>query len=1546
MLVSCLRLQEIQFRDALALHVGASSASSRTVSRSKASWTRSIPWELQLKYRLDDSTTVGHECHVRLNTLDVPYGFNYADPSNAVVMTPSSLRYLFALSACIRNAQAAMLAGPSEVEKATLAVQVSSILGRRAFCIVVAPSTQYSHVVRLLAGALYSGGTFCVQFPYVTDCAAAILKVLGTQLAAIERAVLTGSLISGVHRAPIAFTPGTAFLVTCTATSSHSLYSVNDVRVWSESMGQFEVVAADYELVLEALLCVNGFADPGGLSKKLLLVHNQARSICVLHATAAGAERLDNRNVLSMRMLKAVIHDVARRMKRSEEEFERPNLQRYLLRKVMLNYVRDVAGDEETYNAVAAIVTAVFQNEAHQQEWFVKQFEREEEERQSERRATLTKWLYTACDQCHFAPRPQLINNALTLSSHMNTSIGTILAGACGTGKTTAYHVLAKAIDAEYQSHQEHLQILQQQHQGGSQDVDARASPSVQTNRRATSAMLPNSGRSRTTRNTAVEADAAVFVRVVLPGALTLTQLYGSAFTESRKDAASSVLGRLVHEAQNIYSSTVHVNRRAYARSPTDSDAPQKLWVVFDRTIETPWIETLMLVLKSQRRSDANGMRSMASELFLPFENGEFMTVPPNLRFLFESLSLAAASPSVVASNAILHFKSESEGDMAPSGALHSVFLHRFFTLQRKQLSANHSLGAEITRVFDTIERRLLDTCLLDRLQTVIEKYAPAVRMTCLQRVQGFVSLLQAVLHSIVSMPTEDDTRVLVSTLLDEDGQAQDVLSLRIAMGLAYSLLWGFAACISDSSQLMLLVSSTVKSVAPEAAPAWSSSGREVNLFETIADFAGMRFVHVNEALVGAATKVRGVSLDNPLYTDAGQKSNALGSLSTQQPSFLFVPTRSSLLTHAAMKDALRTGRTVLLVGDEDSRRTTLLRSFMQQMASVSALLAQVNNTSGPSSSSTSSGNNDTGSDKGTTSEEKTLESVNRIRFHQISLVMVLAARFCRESDQGAMPNGSENRLSTASLPASQYSTATSGASAPFDPTWTPRMTAAVQKLDSNSVIPFFFGMTQHDHGALELAGCMERMLHRERAGVFEPPPGKAAILLIDDLHLQTPDHPDEADRSKHVTQTSNYPSCYEFLRSASEHSTVYTKDTGAAATVENLFMIASTSLRGFLGNRPNTRGDLSPCGHSDAFVKLAQRCFPVLTPSCSSTELCSIFSASLATRMDRSAGDVATRLATTVKQELPGIVAATVVLWERLRDLNLRTGRESSRSLGPALFNLHDLARVFDAIGSVDALAVEDSETLLRLWTHECVRTFQDQFLGIEGNEECYPITSEIALARDMLRQVKQLASRPQATEASARTEDLPGAESLDKDALRKGPLRAGALHQLMQVALTPSTSKAQATTSPNKKSSARLSRVSEASTRRSNPAGASVLWAFVPEVVYFDRRPTSFQGGRDASSKSLARRSSRMLLRRASHEIGSLVQPKRPTAGWVYAELVDDETASRDAVDSVVQKYFNWVAASSSGFSGPEQPPVSARWSLLPLDPNLPYVSLSLVH
>lgn len=1502
-LVACLTMQELQLRDSVASHFGRDD--------------EAIPWEMQLKYRLDDNTTVGHECYVQLGSLCVPYGFNYHHPSSSVVVTRSSLRYLFTLSACIRNAQGCFLTGPAESGKSTLTNQVGSILGRKEFATTVSSTTQYAHLARLLAGALVSGGTFCAMFGRLTAPATTILKTLVTTITSIERSVLSGAHIDALHRSPIPFVAGTALMITCSNQPTASSYSTADVKRWTEGLCQFSIVPMDDEMVFESLLAANEFDKPRELTKQLSLLRHRVRGT---RRSVYTFESHQLNHVFSIRVMKEAIKSVSENMWRYTEELERDKLQRYLLKKALVRYCQDWVIEFESATTPNPI-EAAFQNEDHKDQWFVKQYEREQKERKRVGADSLKQCLVAACDSALLTPRRHLIESATVLASQLQSGTGVVLVGGCGTGKTTTYQVLAKALSIG--------RALQSPDQKDANSSDARRRSTL-VNRRQSAAMAPK--RRSVQIGGAIPSDESdgVVLRVVLPHALTMTQLYGCVFTD-RKDVASSVLGRIIHDAQVLLSAS---NQLALSDTSTSQHASpsmescfprhRQLWTVFDGQIDSNWMENLTSILRTR---DSVPTEHGASNL-LSFDNGEFMTIPPNVRFIFESLNLRHASPSTVASNAIIHFGAAdkpSDRDEDSDEPIFKELLRRHFALQHRllaEMNDENKAHNNISHAYALLKQRLLNTDLLEKLAALIEEYSPIVNLTILQRTRNLVELLQAQLSMVVaSFP---NTALIVSPPCDDDASDQfgEALSVRVGMVLVYSLLWGFCACINDELQLQPLVSNMIKSAVPEAAPAWTGRGRDVNLYEMVADFANSRFVPISDALVEwVALRTRDLAADSP---HDGARNNAPTNVPEGgKPSNLFVPTRSSLLTHIAMKETIRTGRSVLMIGSEMSRKTTLVRNFMHQLAGIRGLSSFLNSTtSTKTGGSTSTPPSNVTTAPPATKDERTLETVNRIRFHQVMMVTRLARRFRydtthRKSDASktispapfTKPVDGSTEMATQEVPL-------------IKPTLMTSMIDSVTRFDKNSVIPFFFAMSQHHDGALDLASCMERMLQRERKQVFEPPPGKAAILIIDDLHLAL-------DCTRGRSDDLHVASVHAFLRSACEHSAVCTGAIGSAIKVENLLTIASTSICS-----TGSSCDGSEYQPDESFRKFVHQCFPVLAPRCSSSESCSIFYTSILHQFEGASSAVC-RLPVSVKQDLPAIVAATVVLWEFLCSVKPQSPSiaTSTGVLTAWTFNMHDLARVHDAIATVEPLLIEDSDTLVRLWSHECIRTFQDRFVGA-SDERSDRIISEIARMKDLLIHVKQ----DSAHKLAAKTGQI--GESLQETRMTpalSGYSPASAYLPLLRAAFTPPPM----SKSPRKQSEVPIP-PSLADNRTSNPRFPG-LWAFIPESIYLDSGNGAETQNR-SKSPSQVRKSSRMLLRRSSASMSfSGGKPVSASANWIYAEIFD-EASSDESVEENVRKYFSWVIASPS-ISARSERLTTHRWSISSPDPSSPSLPLSLV-
>ncbi|EGZ22197.1 hypothetical protein PHYSODRAFT_494901 [Phytophthora sojae] len=295
-----------------------------------------------------------------------------------------------------------------------------------------------------------------------------------------------------------------------------------------------------------------------------------------------------------------------------------------------------------------------------------------------------------------------------------------------------------------------------------------------------------------------------------------------------------------------------------------------------------------------------------------------------------------------------------------------------------------------------------------------------------------------------------------------------------------------------------------------------------------------------------------------------------------------------------------------------------------------------------------------------------------------------------------AMRLQKDNNWGEGTLEASRTSVveAEEGAPLVITPSTNLSKTALVRQFDRGDVIPFFFAMphanasSRAGDAATELANCLERMLQRERTGIFEPPPGKTALLILDDLHLATP-----AETS---TARPLYPSVYAYLRSVQEHGKVY---RGASC--------------------------------------LPISFFPLFAPSCGLEELHHIFGHILHAHWGLGTSSMSATLPTAVRYALPLVIAATTVIWDRLR--------------ATFKYHLQDLARVYEGLGGVSPSTLSDVETLLRLWTHECSRTLREPSMGLCGPRQDNDVTGEISRMRSQISQITQRRASARAIKASS---------------------------------------------------------------------------------------------------------------------------------------------------------------------------------------------------
>ncbi|KAJ8525410.1 hypothetical protein ON010_g15705 [Phytophthora cinnamomi] len=383
------------------------------------------------------------------------------------------------------------------------------------------------------------------------------------------------------------------------------------------------------------------------------------------------------------------------------------------------------------------------------------------------------------------------------------------------------------------------------------------------------------------------------------------------------------------------------------------------------------------------------------------------MTLPPNLRFMFEVLQLRDATPRFLHVNTILHLNADRREEAVndsrkkyrrttSAGAeakmtIAMAYLHRYLTIQRERVAKQQPEALKpqswsTTDMFNVIEKWLIKSSLLSELATILDGIpAGAVYLSALQRVANLTSLLQSLVSAASTLPDPANRSAKTASSSESFMQFAAELSngqIRVEMALIYSIMWGFAACTGGHPVIQRQVSDVLRREFEHLSPAWLGCGLDVNLFETLLDLQGHRFVSI-------VSGSRHVALPPQVSTNSNISA-------------LFVPTTASLLVHAAINEGLRSGRGILLLSGDSGRRTTLARNFLGQLDVIKSIIAAGGVSKLPQAQqATDEDDNKTKKpDFSKTMEAATLASVKRLRLRQISLVTWMAMRL--QKDTGA----------------------------------------------------------------------------------------------------------------------------------------------------------------------------------------------------------------------------------------------------------------------------------------------------------------------------------------------------------------------------------------------------------------------------------------------------------------------------------------------------------------------------------------------------------------
>ncbi|XP_071943742.1 dynein heavy chain domain-containing protein 1-like [Antedon mediterranea] len=233
---------------------------------------------------------------------------------------------------------------------------------------------------------------------------------------------------------------------------------------------------------------------------------------------------------------------------------------------------------------------------------------------------------------------PQHVSKVLELYKNLQTSIGTILLGPAGSGKTVCYQMLARTLN---KLHSEYTSSTQESHY--STKTEGKISPVLQ--RSSTMDRILRKGEAVSSSSN-YACYNPVNLTVLYASVLTTEQMLGSydierqcwkdgVFTKSLRDSSTT------YESAKILTSK-EKNENKKVKGLLNPPSIIDTWIIMDGSIDPEWSESLNAILTE------NGTINLG--------NGIAMNRSDSTSILFETTDLSTASPATVACCSIVHF--------------------------------------------------------------------------------------------------------------------------------------------------------------------------------------------------------------------------------------------------------------------------------------------------------------------------------------------------------------------------------------------------------------------------------------------------------------------------------------------------------------------------------------------------------------------------------------------------------------------------------------------------------------------------------------------------------------------------------------------------------------------------------------------------------------------------------------------------------------------------------------------------------------------------
>ncbi|RHX96610.1 hypothetical protein DYB25_003379 [Aphanomyces astaci] len=628
----------------------------------------------------------------------------------------------------------------------------------------------------------------------------------------------------------------------------------------------------------------------------------------------------------------------------------------------------------------------------------------------------------------------------------------------------------------------------------------------------------------------------------------------------------------------------------------------QRVWLVLDGSMEAAWTEHILSLASPSPSSSVTSGLSQFSLL----ESEDTFTLPSNVTVLFETVDLDHASPTLVLNCSLIHASPfhQPVNDANTSSVrplqqpLHKLFLIGAIARVRAQIAVP-------PLVCDLLTKYLVDSTLMDRLLEVLSEGTLHAHLSPLHTAQNVMTLVQSMLSIQPGVDYSLWTKALDVDPAASLNEPRHVLTRQIELAILWSIGWGVGS--SASSQTKRLVASVLQREFEHLQDTWANcGGGDMGLYSWVLHLATVTFRPCKDVLC-PPSGTRDLS-----------------------PFSIYIPRVESTLIQLVSKQVLRSGVPLLVFGPADSGSTSCVVDFLQRSSAFAA--------------------------QGLTTQDRSnivvtpdkAEAV-RISTHRLTTTLIISSLASKLKTKR-----NECRSSARS------SSCVVGKPGP--PTRPPDIDAAASVcFETGSFVSTRIQCTPATT-IDAVSATVERVMHRERKHVYEPPPGKAMVLFFDDLHL--PDHND-------------FPSPHAWVRSLIDLAVVYNQTDTKGRAIERTLVVATSNdqVMGEWHQSPAT-----------CQARLLSRFFPL-----------------------RLAGLEADDVSQPVRHQIGYLLAVTIDMFLKFRTLDAPLA---------SAFCMAKLMTMLEFLTAAPPLTLPDLSVLLRLWYHETQRTFVDTAIAIDRGD------------------------------------------------------------------------------------------------------------------------------------------------------------------------------------------------------------------------------------